>query len=97
MAEAKGNFVNLTAKRKITPVKKPAITRERTRWINVRNGFISKHMSPSALEPPMPIACKKLVMPKTPPTIVPPKGPSAMPAIATGIILSVIASGPILR
>ena len=44
-----------------------------------------------------PIACKKLVMPNTPPVTAPPRGPSAIAATATGIIFNVTASGPMFR
>ena len=50
-----------------------------------------------ALTPPIPIHCPKLVSPNTAPSTAPPNGPQEMAAIATGIILNVIASGPILR
>ena len=39
--------------------------------------------------------CKKLKRPKIEPMIRPPTGPSAIAAIAIGMILSVIESGPI--
>ena len=54
-----------------------------------------KSIAPIALLPPMPMHCKKLVMPKTAPIAAPPAGPSVIAAIATGITLNVIASGPI--
>ena len=56
-----------------------------------------KSIAPIALLPPMPMHCKKLVMPKTAPIAAPPAGPSVIAAIATGITLNVIASGPIFR
>ena len=60
-------------------------------------GFMLNSMAPMALMPPIPMHCRKLVSPKTPPAIAPPTGPVAIAAMATGITLNVIARGPIFR
>ena len=59
-----------------------------------RNGFISNRAAPIPLGMPMPMHCKKLNRPNTPPIIAPPTGPQLAAAIATGITLSVMTSGP---
>ena len=46
---------------------------------------------------PTPIACRKLVRPKTDPAMRPPTGPRASADTATGITLNVMASGPMFR
>ena len=49
---------------------------------------------PNPLGTPIPIACKKLNIPKTAPMMHPPTGPTATAAIAIGTILSVMDNGP---
>ena len=62
--------------------------------MSVSRGLIPQRTVPNAL---IPKHCAKLVMPNTSPRTALPVGPRATAPMATGIILKVILSGPMLR
>ena len=64
------------------------------RWMNARNGEMLNSIAPMPLGMPTPMHWRKLIRPNTQPMARPPFGPSAIAAMATGMVLSVMTSGP---
>jgi len=80
----------------ISPAKIPSRTLGTIHTTAVRNGLTLKRVVPTMLGVPSTFAAlANAVRPNTNPKAAPPEGPSITAPIATGIMLTVIASGPI--